>query len=134
MQPTRTAPETIPARTTDLIEHAERLGLTVVWALDLPERGRYVPGVEVIALRHGMTERRTVSTLAHELGHARHGDWCSSPAAERRAWAHAARLLIDAGDYATAERLCSSRGGIAAELGVTVEVIDAYRVGLAMAA
>ena len=57
-----------PARTTtDLILHAEDMGARVVWALDLPERGRTYPHVGVIVIRHGMTERRTVSTLGHEL-------------------------------------------------------------------
>lgn len=127
MPPTRSAPATTPARTTtDLILHAEDMGARVVWARDLPERGRYYPGVDVIALRHGMTERRTVSTLAHELAHLHYGDgWCTGPVG-RRAWRWAAQLLIRADDYAAAEQEHPAPGAIAQQLGVTVDVIKAY--------
>ena len=113
--------------TTDLIHHAHTHGITIIWALDLPERGRWIDGARVIALRHGMTERRTVSTLAHELAHAHHGDVCSTPSAEARAWQWAARLLIDDDAYAHAEALHPSAGAIAVELGVTTDVITAYQ-------
>lgn len=127
MPPTRRSPETIRARTsTELIRYAESLGLTVCWALELPERGRWVDGVGVILLRYGMTERRTVSTLAHELAHHHYGDICGSDR-ESRAWRWAARLLIPPGDYARAEGIHHSPGAIALELGVTVDVVKAYQ-------
>lgn len=117
-----------PARTTtDLILHAEDMGARIVWARDLPQRGRYYPGVDVIVLRHGMTERRTVSTLGHELAHMYYGDPLCTPAVNRRAWRWAARLLIPDDEYAAAERLHPSPGAIAQHLGVTVDVIRAYQ-------
>lgn len=127
MLQTRRSPETIPARTTtDLILHAEDMGATVHWALGLPERGRYYPN-GVIVIRHGMTERRAVSTLAHELAHHYYGDPLCTPAVNRRAWRWAARLLVGEHDYARAELLDPSPGAIAHHLGVTVDVVHAYQ-------
>lgn len=118
---------TTPARTTtDLIRHAEDMGARVVWARDLPERGRYYPGVEVIAVRHGMSERRTVSTLAHELAHHYYGDSYCTPPVKRRALRWAARFLIPDRDYAEAEAEHQSAGAIAERLGVTVEIVRAF--------
>lgn len=117
-----------PARTTtDLIIHAEDMGAAVHWALDLPDRGRYYPGIDVIVIRHGMTERRTVSTLAHELAHLYYRDPLCTSAVGRRAWRWAARLLVPDDEYAAAELLDSSPGAIAQHLGVTVDVIHAYQ-------
>lgn len=128
MQPMRRSPAMIPARTsTDLIAYAEACGVRVVWAQDLPERGRYYPRTDVILLRYGMGERRTVSTLAHELAHRYYGDFCSTGPVEDRAWRWASRLLIPAADYAEAERHHHSPGAIAQQLGVTVDVIHAYQ-------
>lgn len=128
MQRMRRSPGTTPARTTtDLILHAEDTGARVVWALDLPERGRYYPGIDVITIRHGMTERRTVSTLAHELAHLHYGDPLCTPATNRRAWRWAARFLIPDDEYAAAEAHDHSPGAIALHLGVTVDVIHAYQ-------
>ena len=128
MQPTARSPETTPARTTtDLILHAEDMGARVIWALDLPERGRCYPHLDLIVIRHGMTERRTVSTLAHELAHYWYGDTHCSPAVNRRAWRWAARFLIPCHDYAEAELEHHSPGAIAQHLGVTVDVIHALQ-------
>ena len=127
MQQTRNSPGTTPATTTDLILHAEDMGATIHWALDLPERGRYYPGIDVILIRHGMTERRTVSTLAHELAHHYYGDPLCTPAVNRRAWRWAARLLVGECAYARAELLDPSPGAIAHHLGVTVDVVHAYQ-------
>lgn len=123
----RTSQGTTPARTTtDLILHAEDMGASVVWAQELPERGRYYPGVNLIVIRHGMTERRTVSTLAHELAHHYYGDQLCTPAAGRRAWRWAAHFLIPDRDYAEAEAEHQSAGAIAQHLGVTVDVVRAF--------
>ena len=118
---------TLARTTTDLITHAEDMGARVVWALNLPERGRTYPHLRVIVIRHGMTERRTVSTLGHELAHHYYGDILCTPAAGRRAWRWAARLLIPDDEYAAAEAHDHSPGAIALQLGVTVDVIHAYQ-------
>lgn len=112
--------------TTDLILHAEDMGVRVVWAKGFPHRGRYYPGVDIIVLRHGMTERRTVSTLAHELAHHYYGDPLCTPPVKRRALRWAARFLIPDEDYAEAEAEHQSAGAIADHLGVTIEVVYAF--------
>lgn len=129
MQRTRRSRGTTPATTTDLILHAEDMGATVHWALDLPERGRYYPN-GVIVIRHGMTERRTVSTLAHELAHHYYGDPLCTPAVNRRAWRWAARLLVPDEEYVVAESRHYASGAIAQHLGVTVDVIHGYQATL----
>lgn len=126
MPPTTSVTETTPA-TTDLIHHAEDMGLTVSWVQHLPERGRWVPGAGTIILRHGMTERRTVSTLAHELGHAYYLDGHHTPAIERRAWRWAGRLLVTPAAYARAEQHHHAPGALAQHLGVTVDIIYALQ-------
>lgn len=77
-----------------------------------------------------MTERRTVSVIAHELGHWWAGDWCSTAAAERGAWRFAGELLIDPVAYAAAEVEHCSAGAIAQALGVLTDVIHGYRRAL----
>lgn len=127
MPPTVSDRATTPARTsTDLILHAEDMGARVVWARDLPERGRCYPN-GIIIIRHGMSERRTVSTLAHELAHHHYGDTYCSPAVNRRAWRWAARFLIQPHEYADAENHHHSPGAIAQHLGVTLDVIHALQ-------
>lgn len=121
-----------PARkTTDLIAYAEDRGLTVRWAMHLPEWGRYIPSRRTILLREGMTRRRMHSTLAHEIAHDHWRDQCSTEETEARSWRCAARMLIHPLDYALAERIDPSAGAIARELTVTTEVIHAYRELLA---
>lgn len=128
MQPTARSPGTTPARTTtDLILHAEDMGARVIWALDLPERGRCYPHLDLIVIRHGMTERRTVSTLAHELAHHWYGDTATTDRIERRAWRWAARLLVPCDEYARAEQDHHSPGALAQHLGVTTEIIHALQ-------
>ena len=66
--------------------------------------------------------------LAHEYAHFVYDDGCSSAAHERRAWEHAARMLITPADYARAERLVGSHpNAIAAELDLTSVVVRAWR-------
>ena len=125
MPPTLSDRVTIPAKTNSLIDYAHSRGIRVEWALDLPERGRYIPALDMIVLRHGMTEARTVSTLAHELGHAYYGDWCATPRSEARAWRYAANLLIDPQELAHAEALTPHPGAIAKTLGITTDVLNA---------
>lgn len=128
MPPTPTTPTTTRAKTTtDLILHAEDMGARVIWAQDLPERGRWIDGAGIILLRHGMSERRTVSTLAHELAHHYYGDGHQTPAVERRAWRWAARLLVPCDEYARAEQHHHSPGALAQHLGVTTEIIHALQ-------
>lgn len=72
-----------------------------------------------------------VSTLAHELAHARHHDRGCDPngsKAERRARRETALRLINPAEYALAERMYDGNPyQMAAELNVTVQVIEDYK-------
>lgn len=98
-----------------------------MWAAGQPDEARWHEGVQIISVRHGMSERRTVSVIAHELGHWWNADWCSTGAAERRAWRFAGQLLVDPVQYASAELQHPSAGAIAQMLGVLTDVVHGYR-------
>ena len=128
-EPSRTRlliPRTTPT-TTSLCDFAESQDVAVIWAHDLPDQARWHEGVGIISVRYGMSERRTVSVIAHELGHWWYGDWCSGPPAEHRAWRFAGSMLIDPAEYANAELEHHAAGAIARTLGVLTDVIHGYR-------
>lgn len=118
-----------------LLSLAASQGLTVL-SSRLPGDllGCYVPRQRRIYLDSRLTPAERRSVLAHELGHAHHGHPCGDDppphvlrSRERQADVFAARLLIDAAEYARAERVDPSADAIADELGVTVELIGVYR-------
>ncbi|MGW8566870.1 ImmA/IrrE family metallo-endopeptidase [Isoptericola sp. NPDC055881] len=118
-----------------LLDLAAERDLYVAWDRGLGEhvRGLLLLDEGVILLNAWMSEAQQRSTLAHELGHAwyghppvglLHGD----PHDERQANEYAACLLIDPRAYAAAERATGAHAGaIAAELGVTAEVVAAWQ-------
>lgn len=123
----------------DLLDFAAQAGMTVTTAR-LPEGmlGCYLPACSTICLDTGLTPAERRSVLAHELGHVHYGHACSDPPAgvpalravaaqERQADAFAARLVIDPAEYARLERIDPDADAIADELGVTVDLIEAYR-------
>lgn len=89
--------------------------------------GYTVPSARIIVLRLGMTRNQTRTVLAHELGHAYYGHNCDSRANEDQADAFAAKLLIDPSDYADLEQVSADPHYLADELGVTADLIHAYR-------
>ncbi|WP_091226054.1 ImmA/IrrE family metallo-endopeptidase [Microbacterium sp. 3J1] len=98
-----------------------------------PSCGGFEPLTSTIRLAPGMSARTTCSVLAHELAHAVLGhaptpDPTTRARQEQRADEWAARLLIAPGAYAEAERLRGPHlASLAFELGVTVEIVTAYR-------
>lgn len=111
------------------LQHCADLGIDVEWA-DLGERrrGEYRRSTNLIVLSTLLTRRQATATLSHELGHARFGDTCSTPATESRAWQYGAALIITPGQYAAAEQLVGSHpSALAAELEVTPRLIGAWR-------
>jgi len=95
--------------------------------------GEYIRDEALIRLQPRMPARLHRSVLAHECAHARFGDAPTRVRAlgakqEVRADEWAAMQLIDAEDYARAEALHDAHAGaMAVELGVTTDLIDAYR-------
>jgi hypothetical protein len=119
---------TSPATPT-LIDRAHAHGIRIWWR-DLPgARAHYSDRHRSIWLSPSLTPRETRCLLAHELGHAAHGDTGPQPPhVEERAWRTASRILVVPGEYAASERL---RGpdiaAIADDLDLTVEVVYAHR-------
>jgi hypothetical protein len=113
----------------ELFQHCADLGIEVAWQ-DLGDlrRGEYRRLDHTIVLNPRLTRRQAVACLAHELGHARFGHGCSSPANERRAWEYAAALVLTPAEYAAAEeRVGSDPSALAIELAVTPQLIEAWR-------
>lgn len=116
-------------RLDELFKHCADLGIDVDWC-DLGDRrrGDYFHDGGVIRLNLRLTRAQATATLAHELGHHRFGDRCSTPANEQRAWEYGAALLITPREYAAAEReVGHHRAALAIELGVTPRLIGAWR-------
>jgi hypothetical protein len=112
-----------------LFQHCADLGLEVEWS-DLGEyrRGEYRRRGDRIILNLRLTQRQATATLAHELGHQRFGDTCTTPANERRAWEYGAALLITPQEYRCAEELVGHHlSALAIELSVTPKLIEAWR-------
>lgn len=112
-----------------LFQHCADLGVDVEWAdLGLRRRGYYRESANLIVLNPRMTAAQASATLAHELGHQKFGDTCSTPANERRAWEYGAAMLITPGEYRVAEMFVGEHlGALAIELGVTPKLIEAWR-------
>ncbi|AMO91625.1 hypothetical protein AWU68_1344 [Corynebacterium simulans] len=83
-------------------------------------------GVELVETGR-LDARYSACAIAHELGHAAHGDSCSSPRAERLADEWAAQRLVD-GDRI--EKIAADCDGapsaIAAELGATPHLLEVW--------
>lgn len=121
----------------DLLDMATDMGVFVdvddVGWLSAGHKGGWFPDYDLILLRDGLSYVGQLCTLAHELGHAARGHvggatgWFSVRQ-ERQADEYAVELLINPVEYRLAEELCGGHvGAIAAELGVTVHVLNTWR-------
>ena len=91
--------------------------------------GGWFPAQRLIVVRPDLGPCNRVHTLAHELGHAAHDDPAGHhPRYEARADSFAADLLIDPREYAELEIIYDGQiGAIAAEMGVTVHMVETWR-------
>lgn len=111
-----------------LISTAEDYGLTVAWHKGAP-KAAWIPEISTISLQHGLDDAETLCALAHELGHAYHGD----PAGhdhihEHRADVFAAKLLIVPEHYAQLESVYGAHPArLAIELGVTRHLVEVWQ-------
>lgn len=80
-----------------------------------------------ILLAMGLTPVEQRCVLAHELGHALRMHVGSSAAAERAAERFAARVLIDPAALRAACAWTRDDAELADELGVTIDIVRAYR-------
>lgn len=113
----------------EVFNHCADVGVEVEWA-DLGDylRGGYQWRSGRIYLSLRLTAAQAVSTLAHELGHHKFDDRCSSITGERRAWEYGAAFLIAPEEFRAAELLVGHHSSaLAIELGVTPKLIEAWR-------
>lgn len=106
---------------------AETLGVHITYHHG-GQPGWYNHHRKQISLRHGMSTPQENSVLAHELGHAIHGDLGHGDTRqENRADRFAANLLISEDEYRQAEMLYGPHpGAIAQELGVTIHLVQVW--------
>lgn len=122
------------AKDLSLVEIALEHGVEVVSHRG-GDKGRWYPARRTISLRADLPARARRCTLAHELGHAVLGHdagpdlprWVVEKQ-ERAADRWAAETLISEDDYKSAEAALGPHpGAIAAELGVTVHLLEVWR-------
>jgi Zn-dependent peptidase ImmA (M78 family) len=119
----------------DLEQLAAEMDVTIVTCRLGGLRGLYDHRARAIYLDDRLTGAQRCSTLAHELGHAHHGDHDlvhmtvrRRRDVEERATRWAARMLISPVEYAAAELVAGSDPvTIARELGVTRRLVEAWR-------
>lgn len=112
-----------------LFQHCADLGIDVEWDdLGSHRRGHYNWVDDKIVLSLRLTRAQATACLAHEVAHREFGDRCSTPAVERRAWELAAAMLVTPEQYAAAEEQVGPHASaLALDLGVTPQVIEAWR-------
>lgn len=120
-----------------LMQMVDTLGIAVEYADLRTRNGEYRADLKRIRLRGGMTLRQERSVLAHEIAHAVFEDVPSkfgpvNAKQERRADEWAALRLITPDDYQAAEEHWDGHASaIAYDLGVTTNLVGAYRRVLA---
>lgn len=113
---------------TELLRLCRQLQVDVTCApLPADWLGAYDHPRRRILLARGLTPIEQRSVLAHELGHAVFMHAGTSAAGERAAERFAARVLIDPQQLAAACTWAHDDQELAEELGVTVDVLRAYR-------
>lgn len=105
-----------------------------VFSAQLPGKleGIYCRETNTVLIDRRITYVRKRCALVHELVHWQHGDdtsdGCAGSRIERRCRRETAMLLINPTAYALAERMYDGEPNqMAAELNVTVQVIEDYR-------
>lgn len=112
-----------------LLMKAAELGVRVHGAhLPGDMLGSYSPTQRRVYFDLGLTPDERRVTIAHELGHVHYGHDCDSTRNEMQAETYAAHLLIDPAEYARAEAIDAEPNYLAAETGVTVELILHYQL------
>lgn len=103
-------------------------GVGIQWRDLGRRRGEYRDDARLIVINTRLSGPQALATLAHEAGHAFYRDREVSAAIESRATRTGARWLISDAAMATAERDAGPHpGAIARELGVTRELVEAWR-------
>jgi hypothetical protein len=110
----------------DPFEHAERLGIEVVFGRLRSAHGLWVPDHRTIILKRGMRALHERSILAHELGHVCLGHEESTTRNEFLADRWAARKLIAPDHLAEVARVHHDPAQWCIELDVTPHILETY--------
>ncbi|GAB2567191.1 hypothetical protein [Leucobacter ruminantium] len=111
-----------------VIAEADRQGARLAFAaLPPPMRAMYLDDQDLILVSDRLDPIQIAESAAHELGHRKNGDRCSSPEAEERAWIYAAKVLIQLEPYMRAELEDPHPLAIAHKLNTTRRMVELYQ-------
>jgi Zn-dependent peptidase ImmA (M78 family) len=110
----------------DPFEHADALGLTIVYGRLRSGNGLWVPDYRTIILQPRMRVIHERSVLAHEIGHADLGHRDGRPKHEMLADRYAANHLIDLQRYRELITWTPDVARLSLELGVTTKLMQVY--------
>lgn len=110
----------------DPFEHAEKLGIQVLYRRIRTANGLWLPDRNLIVIKDGMRAVHTRAALAHELGHVHHGHADDRPKHEIQADRWAANQLIERSQFDALAGWVEHPQRMAAELGVTQRLFRAY--------
>jgi hypothetical protein len=110
----------------DPFEHADRLGIDIVYGRLRSTHGLWIPEQRTIILKTGMRALHERSILAHELGHVCLGHRESNSRNEFLADRWAARKLIAPSQLADIARVHHDKGQWCLELEVTPHILETY--------
>ena len=107
-------------------EHAESLGIQIVYGRLRAGNGLWVPDQQSIFLQRGMRVIQERSVLAHELGHVSLGHRDDRPKHEVMADRWAAHQLVDASRFSELVTWMPDAARLSLELGVTTKLMQVY--------
>lgn len=106
---------------------ASRLGIRVLTAREMDERGLWVPDLQTILIRADLSEAEHRSVLTHELAHAYYFDAELSEPVESRANRWASNRLIDVNSIVDVALTHPERPDLwCDQLEVTPEILTAW--------
>lgn len=110
----------------DPFEHAESLGIQVVYGRLRASNALWVPDFSTIILQPKMRVIQERSLLAHEIAHADLGHRSGSPKHEVLADRYAAEHMIDADRLTELLAWAPDTAKLSLELGVTTKLMQVY--------
>ena len=110
----------------DPFEHADALGVQVIFRSIRTANELWMPEYRTIVIKSGMRAVHQRNALAHGIGHADLGHEDDRPKHEHQADRYASLYLIHPTEFAAVAGWTDDLGKIAEELGVTRRLLDAY--------
>ena len=107
----------------DPYDHAERLGIKIVYQRLRTANGLWIPDHRAVILQPRMRRIVERSVLTHELGHICLGHREETPRNELRADRWAVRKLIAPGDLERVGTTTADLGALCHELGVSADIL-----------